>query len=284
MALLTGEPELIGANPDDWVYIVHVADTTQNPAGSGYKIQVKNLISAAQGVLWGGIGGTLSDQADLNTALNSKLSLGGGTLVGPVTSTSTWNGVSIVSGGSTTAFLTQFGTYVTIAASTVTNDSTVPGAFISDALDALLNNFAFFLDKAAYDPTGVGADVYDYANALGIEQITGSIITPPALVAQANNYNPTGFGTCNMIRQAIVGDQAISGFVAPPAGVNRIIHILQLGTSGDRIDFLDNDAGSAVGNRLWMRDTGDRETRDNETSSFWYDWIDFAWKPMGRIG
>jgi len=128
-------------------------------------------------------------------------------------------------------------------------------------------------------------DVYDKANETGVEQITGGIITPPALAAQADDYNPAGFSTANMIRQDVTGaDQDISGFVAPPVGVNRIIHICDISSSGFRIVFLNNHAGSVAANRLLLRDNNDRSTRVNETASFWYDHTSQRWRQFSQIG
>ena len=138
--------------------------------------------------------------------------------------------------------------------------------------------------KSIYDPTNVNADAFDYANAIGITQITDNIITPPTLNSDQDDYNPTGFSTCNMIRQPINGDRVITGFVAPPAGVNRVFCINSIDTS-DRIKFKNNDSGSSAANRILIRDNGgDKELHENETGIFWYDHVSSRWRPYNRIG
>lgn len=138
---------------------------------------------------------------------------------------------------------------------------------------------------ATYDPTGQGNDVYDYANALGVTQITGTIITPATLTATTDDYNPTGFATCNMIRQDIdANNRQITGFVAPSAGVNRIIRINNINTSGFDLRFQHNDAGSAVANRLLLRDDANKTIKPNETAIFWYDHTSSRWRAYNRIG
>ena len=138
---------------------------------------------------------------------------------------------------------------------------------------------------SVYDPTGLAVDVYDKANEIGITQSTGSIITPPTLTVTTDDYSPTGFSTANIIRQDINANRRqIRGFVAPPAGVNRIIRVFNINTSGWDISYMHNNAGSAVGNRLLMRDSGNKDSKPNEVASFWYDHISSAWRPYNRIG
>jgi len=138
--------------------------------------------------------------------------------------------------------------------------------------------------KSVYDPTGVNADAFDYANAIGITQITDSIITPSTLNSDQDDYNPTGFATCNLIRQQINGDRVITGFVAPPAGVNRIFAITNISTS-DNIKFSNNDSSSSAPNRLLLRDNGpDKSLKENETGIFWYDHTSLRYRVYNRIG
>jgi hypothetical protein len=136
-----------------------------------------------------------------------------------------------------------------------------------------------------YDPSNLQLDVYDKANETGIEQITGSIITPPILTATANNYNPPGFATANMIRQDInSNNRSISGFVAPPLGVNRIIYINNINGTGDDLRFLNNSVLSLPENRILLRDNNNKSLKDNETAAFWYDHISQRWRPLNRVG
>lgn len=121
-------------------------------------------------------------------------------------------------------------------------------------------------------------------NALETATLDGNIITPPQLLADQDDYNPTGFATCNMIRQDINGDRVITGFIAPAAGVNRIFGINNLSGS-DNIKFKNNDSSSSAANRLLLRDDGpDKSIKENETAIFWYDHTSSRWRPYNRIG
>ena len=138
--------------------------------------------------------------------------------------------------------------------------------------------------KSVYDPTNQANDPRDYANALGITQITGTIITPAQLTLDTDDYNPTGFSTCNVIRQDISFDKLeLSGLLAPAGGVNRIIRIANLSTVNS-IKFMNNNAGSLAANRFLIRDDNDKDLKPNETASFWYDHTSVRWRPLSRVG
>jgi len=139
--------------------------------------------------------------------------------------------------------------------------------------------------KATYDPTNKQVDVYDKANEIGVEQITGTIITPPTLTATADDYNPTGFATTNMIRQDIDANQRqITGFPAPAAGVNRVIRINNINTGGFDLRLMHNNAGSLAANRILLRDDNDKDIKPNETGALWYDHTSLRWRAYTRVG
>ena len=138
---------------------------------------------------------------------------------------------------------------------------------------------------ATYDPTGVGADCFDYANAIGITQVTDNIITAATLTGNVDNWNPTGFATANMIRVDVdANNREITGMIAPAAGVNRIVRINNLNSGSDDVRFKENDASSDAANRFLLRDNGDKAIKPNETAVFWYDHTSSRWRPMNRIG
>ena len=72
MSILTRRTELLTVSDLDWIHIVDVSDTTDSPQGTSKKIRKSNLITAIGGGAWGEITGTLSDQTDLQSALDGK--------------------------------------------------------------------------------------------------------------------------------------------------------------------------------------------------------------------
>lgn len=155
----------------------------------------------------------------------------------------------------------------------------------SSGTDTILGAGGGDMLAATYDPTGQANDVYNYANSLGITQITETIITPATLTATANDYDPTGFSACNMIRQDIdANNRQITGIVAPSAGVNRTIRINNINAGGLDLRFQNNDAGSVAENRFLLRDDANKSIKPNETAIFWYDHSSNRWRPYNRIG
>ena len=146
-------------------------------------------------------------------------------------------------------------------------------------------NTAYYWDGATYASiSGGGGGSVDRADLIGLTQFTTGIITPAQLNSDQDDYSPTGFSTCNLIRQDINGDRVITGFVAPAAGVNRIFYISNLSGS-DNIKFKNNDSGSAAANRLLLRDNGpDKSIKENESAVFYYDHVSSRWRPYTRIG
>ena len=135
------------------------------------------------------------------------------------------------------------------------------------------------------DDITTNAATFNRADLSGVEQITGPIITPPTLTGNVDDYNPTGFSTCNLIRQEIdANNREISGFLAPAVGVNRIIYITNISGAGDDLKFMHNNAGSLPANRILLRDNGDRTIRPNETAAFYYDHLQSRFISFNRIG
>lgn len=134
--------------------------------------------------------------------------------------------------------------------------------------------------KATYDPTNVAADVYDYANALGITQVTGAIVRVN-VTSDEDNYNPAGFGTTNLLELNPTGaDRDITGFVAPAVGVVRIITVVNI-SDDKKIKFKNNDSSSSAANRLLLKDDGDKDLKKQNGCRFYYDHTDSRWRVFG---
>jgi len=170
-----------------------------------------------------------------------------------------FNGVALTALGAATDFLNAAGNYVPVPP--------VSGDML----------------QSVYDSGNVQLNVYDKANATGIDQIpAGTILTPPILIANVDDYNPAGFDTNSLLRMEsdIGNNYRVTGFVAPPAGVNRIITITNIGTNGDRVDLRNNDAGSLPANRMLMR--GNINLQDDRVIQLWYDHVDLRWRVLSE--
>jgi hypothetical protein len=183
---------------------------------------------------------------------------------------------------------------------TVQQSSDPERSAIFDIIDAVVDGVGYWKIQVAHNASGTGGLIEDgkkvevfinsvgafnRANATGVTQITGGIITPATLTANVFDYDPTGFADANMIRQDLdANNRCIGGFVAPASGVNRTIKINNISTSGFDLKFFHENGASAAANRLLMRDELDKSIKPNETAEFWYDHISLRWRPLNRIG
>lgn len=168
---------------------------------------------------------------------------------------------------------------LTLGPTAISNKASVTAA---SGMEILVNDSGTLKKADASDflSAGSGLDALETATLDG-----GNIITPPEMTNDVHDYNPTGFSTCNMIRQSIDSNgKKITGFPAPAAGVHRIIAVNNISSSGRDIRFEDQDSNSSSANRLYLRDNGARTIRPNETAMFWYDHTSSGWRSYNRIG
>ncbi len=116
---------------------------------------------------------------------------------------------------------------------------------------------------------------------------------PPNIISVTLNsdqddWNPTGLQDAGLIRITINGDRTLSGMVAPPAGVNKIIALASVTTNDDNLKIRNNDSSSNAANRFLVRDNGggsqEKSIKEGETGYFWYDHLSERWRPLNRIG
>jgi hypothetical protein len=101
---------------------------------------------------------------------------------------------------------------------------------------------------------------------------------------QIDDWNPPGLQDATLIRVTLTDNQDISGIVAPPAGVNKIIKIARVDTVDSDEFWFDHNDDSAAANRFMLRDNDWAELKCGETASFWYDHLSERWRPLNRLG
>lgn len=122
--------------------------------------QLATYIRGSTTVAWGQITGTLSNQTDLQTALNAKASLAGATFTGLVNlpAGQVVNGVMLSTGAGTGVFLRGDGTYAaTPSSGTVTSVSVVTANGISGTVATATTTPAITLVLGAINPASVNA-------------------------------------------------------------------------------------------------------------------------------
>lgn len=108
--------------------------------------------------------------------------------------------------------------------------------------------------------------------------IFDSEINPPAIVGNQNDYNPAGLSTAIVVNLQSTGNISITGIQAPAPARNQIIYVLNVGANN--IQFLDNNAGSAAGNRILMG--GNRTIQPDESIQFVYSVTFSRWRGVAR--
>ena len=162
--------------------------------------------------------------------------------------------------------------------------------------DTLKLEYANFLNNISTNPLTSNRDIRfpDNSGTVALKKNIAlsqgyniqSILTVPTLTATVNDWNPIGFDLeTDLIRVDInANNRAITGIVAPPLGVNRILGIKNLNTVGNDLRFENNNAGSSPQNRFLCRDNTRKSIKPNEMALWFYDHIIQRWTPFNRIG
>lgn len=131
---------------------------------------------------------------------------------------------------------------------------------------------------STYDPTGINADAFDYANQIGLTQIP---------TAQIREYTESGGGSVDFddydpttynVHFIDPGshDRDFTGIVAPSAGVNRVVVIINYGTN-KKLKFKHNDSGSSADNRIMLTNNSDFDLEKGGSVQFIYNHTENRW-------
>jgi hypothetical protein len=191
-----------------------------------------------------------------------------------------------------TAFNKDFGT---VAGTVLEGDTTTITP--TQASDITTNNAKISFPEAPNDgqeyvrkslawavASGGGGGTDDIAISQGFH--VQNIITAATLTGNEDDWNPTGFDAdTDLIRVDVnQNNRAISGIIAPAAGVNRILGIKNLNTGSNDLRFENNNAGSTAANRFLCRDNMNKSIKPNEMALWFYDHLVSRWTPYNRIG
>ena len=155
-------------------------------------------------------------------------------------------------------------------ANSITNLNVIGGLLIGGVSNPM--------DKTVYDPNNKNGDAFDKANETGVKQVTGAEISH-TMTSNEDNFN---MGTANYLYVNTSNDREWTGFVAPPAGVQRIIQ--GVNKSDKKIKFQNNDSSSTASNRLLLKEYANKDCKKGEPFAFKYDHNANRWRPYVRIG
>jgi len=120
----------------------------------------------------------------------------------------------------------------------------------------------------------------------GTSTITGSfilasVITPPEITADVDDYNPSGLTTASWVRISSDGDKDIRGIDSTDIIHGTLIVFTNINPEkDDKIKFKNNDGNSLAANRFFF--AGDVNVRGNESITLIYDGVISRWRLLSK--
>jgi hypothetical protein len=160
-----------------------------------------------------------------------------------------------------------------------------PGHFMGDVgRGGLVQGIAGF-DISSLTPTNGQILVYNAStnkwDPLTLLGWTGTTISPAQLVANTDNWNPTGLSTASIIRASTDASRNLTGIIAPAAG-DRIFVVLENVGAQDLV--LKHDATSTAANRFYCPDDADLTLQKDSAVLLVYDGTSLRWRVLGGSG
>lgn len=115
----------------------------------------------------------------------------------------------------------------------------------------------------------------------GLRQWPVTRISPTALAAQANNYDPTDLGTCDLLRQDLTGTQTITGFAAPSGADNHRFVIKNIAAAAEALILAHESSSSTAANRIVTQSGNDLTLTTGESATLYYDDTATRWIVVG---
>jgi hypothetical protein len=133
-----------------------------------------------------------------------------------------------------------------------------------------------------------GVDINMKNNALfnlGIVELDNeTIISPPSLTANTNNYNPVGLDRAHVIKISVFGsgpNLVLTGIQAPQQQQNRFLYLVCTTTGRAGLDISNNDLNSNARNRFLT--TSNLRMNNGDVITFWYDGAIQRWRVLSFI-
>jgi len=128
--------------------------------------------------------------------------------------------------------------------------------------------------KLAGTQTLSGNNTFSGQVIIGGEVLTTSIISPTSLSSTTDNYNPTGFSTCNIMRQAASTNITLNGFVAQSSGFEFTL----INISSSSITIANNAGTTTAANRVLTPNAANMVIRQQGSATFIYDGVSSIWR------
>lgn len=112
-------------------------------------------------------------------------------------------------------------------------------------------------------------------NVCSLNRFIGPDISPAQLVANTDDYNPTGLAYCGVLRLSTDASRDLTGIVAQAAGALRLICNV-----GAQNLVLKHDATSTAANRFYCPGSGDYTLHANDSVVIFYDGTSTRWRVL----
>ena len=136
------------------------------------------------------------------------------------------------------------------------------------------------------DPFDGGIPFYDATTGLvdwvALLGLFGAVISPPALAANTDNWNPAGLAPAAVIRADLTADWNLTGLV-PPAATGQRTFVLLANVSAHTLT-LKHDVTSVVANRFYCPGDADAPLAKDTAVLLWYDPTSTHWRLAGGAG
>lgn len=104
------------------------------------------------------------------------------------------------------------------------------------------------------------------------------VISPAQIVANTENYNPTGLATARVIRVTTDAARNLGGIVAPAGPVGQVVTLRNFGSFG--LVLLHESAGSTAANRMNLPNSVAMTLTSHAAVDLWYDVASTRWAPL----
>lgn len=121
-----------------------------------------------------------------------------------------------------------------------------------------------------------GANILAYQSE--IPAYNPVVISPAAIAAQADNYNPASLATCTHIRVTLTGNQTMTGLAAPAVGAisTRVLHNID---TTDTLTLAHLNGSSSAANQFICPGGADLQLPPLSTVTLIYDYTSAGWRP-----
>lgn len=102
-------------------------------------------------------------------------------------------------------------------------------------------------------------------------------VSPSTIAAQQNNWDPTNFGTADILRVDLTGTQTVTGFAAPTGSDNHRFVLRNIDAGSDVLILAHESGSSTAANRIATPSKLSLHVQPGQSVVLWYDSVSSRW-------